>query len=164
MKIEKNYNRIIELLDQNQVEYKLFSHREALTWDDLEKVQKETGFSGTELKCMAIKGGKDIIVIVSLTSKKLNFQAIKESLGVDRVRLCTRDELFKHFGAEPGCMYPFGFECGYNIYVDPDIFEQNWVLFSPVYPTKTIQASGPDLKKLFRSLENQSKETASFNQ
>ena len=46
------YEKLIGLLDSNEVEYKLFSHREALTWEELEAVQKEAGFFGTEMKCM----------------------------------------------------------------------------------------------------------------
>ena len=52
---EEAYQRIIKLLDDNSAEYKLFSHRRALTYEDLGAVQKETGFVGTEGKCMVFK-------------------------------------------------------------------------------------------------------------
>ena len=54
----------MELLDTNNVEYKLFSHKAALTYDDLLKVQQETGFEGTEGKCMVLKADEKFIVYV----------------------------------------------------------------------------------------------------
>jgi Ala-tRNA(Pro) deacylase len=158
------YEKLIGLLDSNQVEYKLFSHREALTWEDLAAVQKETGFFGTEMKCMVLKAGENLIVYITLQGKKLNFDTIKEKLAVNKVRLSTPEELNEYFGAKPGCAYPFGFDSQYNIYIDPQIYEQEWMLFSPVVPTKTIQAKGSDLKKIFSSLENKVEEVTNFNQ
>lgn len=158
------YEKLINLLDSNQVEYKLFTHREALTWEELEAVQKETGFFGTEMKCMVLKVGEKLIVYITLQGKKINFDAIKEKLDVNKVRLSTPEELNEYFGAKPGCAYPFGFDPQYDIYVDPKIYEQEWMLFSPVVATKTVQAKGSDLKKVFDSLENNVEEVTNFNQ
>lgn len=158
------YETLINMLNTHKVEYKLFSHREAFTWEELSAVQKETGFFGTEMKCMVLKAGETFIVYITLQGNRVNFDAIKEKLGVAKIRLAISDELLEHFGAKPGCAYPFGFDAQYDIYVDPKIYEQAWLLFSPVFPTKTIQCQGADLKKLFASLENKVKEVTDFNQ
>ncbi|HBB02593.1 MAG: YbaK/prolyl-tRNA synthetase associated region [Candidatus Peregrinibacteria bacterium GW2011_GWF2_38_29] len=158
------YEKLINLLDNNHVEYKLFSHREALTWEDLAAVQKETGFFGTEMKCMVLKAGEELIVYMTLQGKRVNFDAIKEKLGVNKVRLSTPEELNEYFGAKPGCAYPFGFDAQYRIFVDPEIYKQEWMLFSPVVPTKTVQAKASDLKKVFDSLGNRVQEVTNFNQ
>ncbi|MFA6917524.1 MAG: YbaK/EbsC family protein [Candidatus Gracilibacteria bacterium] len=158
------FEKLISLLDINKVEYKLFTHREALTYEDLAEVQKETGFFGTEMKCMVLKAGDSFIVYITLQGKRVNFDAVKEKLVVNKVRLCTPEELAEHFGAKPGCAYPFAFDAKYDIYVDPKIYEQEWLLFSPVLPTKTVQAKGSDLKRVFDSLENHVFEIGNFNQ
>lgn len=158
------YEKLISLLDNNNVEYKLFSHKEALTYEELSEVQKETGFFGTEMKCMVLKAGEQFFVYITLQGRRVNFDAIKEKLEVKKVRLALPEELDKHFGAKPGCAYPFGFDFQYDIYVDPRIYEQEWVLFSPVLPTKTVQAKGADLKKVFSVLENKVLESDNFNQ
>ena len=155
--------KLINLLDSNHVEYRLFSHREALTWEELADAQKEVGFFGTEMKCMVLKAGDKLIVYVTIQGKRVNFDAIKEELNVIKVRLSTPEELNDCFGAKPGCAYPFGFDAQYNIYVDPKIYEQEWMLFSPVVPTKTVQARGSDLKKVFDSLENKVQEVTGFS-
>lgn len=128
------------------------------------KVQKETGFTGTEGKCLVLKTGDIFIVYVTLQGNRANFDNIKQTLGVDKIRLASQEELKEYFGAEPGCAYPFGFSKEIDIYVDPKIYEQVWFLFSPVLPTKTIQAKGKDLKKVFNNLENKVTEVENFNQ
>ena len=63
--VNEIYKKLINLLDQNQVDYKLFEHREALTYQDLALVQKEVGFFGTEMKCMVLKADDKV------TSRKI---------------------------------------------------------------------------------------------
>jgi len=164
MDSDKAYERLINLLDSSHVEYKLFEHREALMWEDLAAVQQETGFVGTEMKCMVMKAGDKFIVYITLQGKRIDFDAIKEMLGVSKIRLSTPEELEEHFGAKPGCAYPFGFDKQYDIYVDPAIYEQGWMLFSRVVPTKTVQAKGADLHRVFDSLENSVMTVTTFNQ
>lgn len=157
------FQNLIKLLDDNSVEYKLFSHKEALTWEELAEVQKETGFFGTEMKCMVLNADGKIFVYVTLQGQKLNLKTIQDKIGVGKVKLCTPDELNTHFGAKPGCAYPFGFDSQYDIFVDPKIYGEEWMLFSPVFPDKTIQARGVDLQKVFNSLDNKVEEVRDFN-
>lgn len=160
---EKIYLKLIELLDASNVEYKLFSHRPVLSYEDSSEVQKEAGYLGTEGKCLVLKAGERFIVYITLQGNRVNFDVIKQTSGVNKVRLATSEELKEYFGAEPGCAYPFGFDSQYDIYIDPKIYEQDWFLFSPVFPTKTVQANGGDLKRVFDNLENRTEEVNNFN-
>lgn len=116
------------------------------------------------MKCMVLRAGDKLIVYITIQGKRVNFDAIKEKLNVNKVRLSTPKELSEYFGAKPGCAYPFGFDSQYDIYIDPKIYEQEWLLFSPVFPNRTIQAKGLDLKKVFNSLENKVQEALNFSQ
>ena len=145
---------IIKLLNDSGAEYKLFEHRAALTYQDLEEVQKEVGFFGTEGKCLVLKVDDKFIVYVTTFGNKINFDLTKEALESKKIRLATPEELKEYFGAEPGCAYPFGFDAIVPIFVDPRIYEEEWFLFSPLYPTKTIQVKGADLKKIFNNCGN----------
>lgn len=161
---EEAHTNLIHLLDIIGVEYKLFSHKAALTYEDLAEVQKETGFTGIEGKCLVLKVDDRFIVYITLQGNKVNFDIIKQTLGVDKIRLASSEELKEYFGAEPGCAYPFGFSKDIDIYVDPKIYETDWFLFSPVLPTKTVQAKGKDLENVFSHLENKVTEVNNFNQ
>ncbi|MFA6322530.1 MAG: YbaK/EbsC family protein [Candidatus Buchananbacteria bacterium] len=156
------YDQIINLLNENQAEFKLFTHSEALTYEALAKVQKEAGFFGSEMKCMVIKTDTKFIVYITLQGNRIDFAKIKEKLGTNKVRLSTAEELNEFFGAQPGCAYPFAFDNQYDIYIDPKIYDQEWLLFSPIFPTKTVQIKGADLKKIFKNLKNNVYEVDDF--
>ena len=157
-------DNLVKLLDDNGVEYKSFEHKAAYTYDELLEVQKQTGFFGTEMKCMVLKADEEFMVYVTTQGNRVNFDAIKEHLSAGKVRLATPEELKEHFGAEPGCAYPFGFDTKFKVFVDPKIYTQEWMLFSPAVPTGTIQAKGADLKNVFESLSNKVEEVTNFNQ
>lgn len=150
------------MIANSNAKYKLYTHRPALSYEDLDKVRKETGFVGTEGKCLVLKADNKFIVFITLYNKKANFDKIKEKLNVKKIRLASKEELKEQFGAEPGCAYPFGFDSNVDIYIDPQIYDQEWFLFSPAVPTKTIQIRGLDLKKIFNSLQNKITETTLF--
>src|SRR3989344_8716939 len=103
---DKIYNIIIALLNSSGAKYKLFEHRAALTYDDLEAVQKKAGFFGTEGKCMIIKVDDKFVVYVTTFGYRINFNLIKNKLEAGKIRLASPDELKEYFGAEPGCAYP----------------------------------------------------------
>jgi len=162
---EQCYKTLINTLDTNNADYKLFEHRVALTYEDLQAVQKEAGFIGTEGKCMVLKSDDlGFIVYVTLQGKRVNLEVIKTTLGSKKIRLALPEELKDYFGAEPGCAYPFGFSESIDIYVDLNIYKQEWFLFSPIYPNKTVQVKGSDLEKVFLSLKNKVTLVTNFNQ
>ncbi len=158
------HDKLIALLDSNKVQYKLFTHEVALTYEDLVNVQKEAGFFGIEAKCMVLKTDSNFIIYITIQGKRVDFDSVKTMLNVTKLSLATPEDLNKYFGAQPGCAYPFAFDDKYDIYVDPIIYTQDWLLFSPVLPTETIQAKGQDLKRVFDSLKNKVHEVTSFNQ
>lgn len=156
-------DHMLELLTQVGVEYKVFEHAPILSYEDAERVQKEAGYIGTEGKSLVLKTDDTFIVYMTIQGQKVNFDAIKDTLQVNKVRLASAEELQEHFGAQPGCAYPFGFDEKYAIYVDPVVYEQEWLVFSPCLPTLTVQAKGAQLRNIFDTLSNRVIETEEFN-
>lgn len=113
---------------------------------------------------MVLKVDDNYTVYITLQGNKLDLEVIKTTLSADKIALANAQELQDVFAAEPGCAYPFGFSPTIDIYVDPNIYAVDWFLFSPVYSSKTIQAKGHDLKKVFESIDNHVKEVTTFNQ
>ena len=156
---EATYRNIIRILDDNKAKYKLFNHKAAFTYEELQAVQKEAGFFGTEGKCLVIKTKDDFVVCITIQGVKINFPKLKEILNDKDIRLANSEELRESFGAEPGCAYPFGYDENINIYIDPRVYAEEWFLFSPLFPTKTIQVKGSDLRQVFSSLKNNTQES-----
>lgn len=158
------YQKFINLLDTNKVNYKLFKHKPVFSYEDSLEAQKEAGFIGTEGKCLVLNTNDKFFVYITRQGSKINFDKVKEALSVNKVRLATPEELKEHFGAEPGCAYPFGFDSSVDIYIDPKIYDEDWILFSAVLPTATVQIKGSDLRNVFRNLNNKVTEVTEFNQ
>lgn len=158
------YNEIITLLNKVNASYKVFDHRPLYTFDDAAEIQKEAGWVGTETKSMVMKTDNGFMMYMTIQGRRLDFSAIKDTLGLRKVRLVSGDELREHFDAEPGCAYPFGYDKSVPLFIDPIIFEQEWALFSPGMTTRTIQVKGSDLKKVFELVENSVQYTDAFNE
>lgn len=156
-------NKIITLLDERYVTYKLFQHKPILSYEDAENAQKKYGWTGTEGKSLVIKADDSFIIYFTLQGQKVNFDRIKTMVGLKKVRLASAEELEENFGAVPGSAYPFGFDEKFAIYIDPAVYKQEWVVFSPCLPTFTVQAKGNELQKVFTSLKNTVTETEEFN-
>ena len=157
------YDAILRLLAAQRAEHRVFRHRPVLTYADAEAVRREAGFVGTEGKCLVLKVGAGFAVYTTLQGRRVDFRRIRAHLGGVRVRLATPDELRSAFGAEPGNAYPFGFGADVRVFVDPGVYGQDWLLFSPAFPTATVQVRGRDLPRVFRSLPNPTEEVTTFN-
>ncbi len=158
------YQKFINLLDANKVNYKLFQHKPVFSYEDSVAAQKATGFIGTEGKCLVLKGGGKFFVYITRQGNRMNFEKVKEKLFTDKIKLATPEELREYFGAEPGCAYPFGFDSSIDIYADSELFKEEWILFSAVLPTVTVQIKGNDLRNVFCNLDNKVEEVTNFNQ
>ena len=155
---DKTYEKIIKILEDNKSTYKLFNHKAAFTYEELQAVQKEVGFVGTEGKCLVVRTKNSFAVCVTIQGKKLNFSRLKEILADKDLRLAKPEELKEYFGAEPGCAYPFGFDEGIKIECRNTVYFPEWFLISPLFPTKTIQVKGKDLRNIFSNVGNATEE------
>lgn len=155
--------RILDALDRAGARYHQFVHRPVMNYDDAEQAREESGFTGTESKSMVLKNGDSYLVYVTLAGKRIDFKAMRVHLGGPKPKMVSDEELRTHFGAEPGNAYPLGFDADIPILVDPEVFAQEWLLFSPAVPTETVQVRGEDLRATYALLGNSLQEI-SFTQ
>ncbi len=140
----------------------MFHHRPVRTYDDAAQAREEAGFVGTEGKCPVLRVGDGLAVCTTLQGRRVDLDRLRDHLGVRKVRLATPDELRTHLAAEPGNAYPFGFDSSVRIIVDPAVYAEEWLLFSPALATVTVQVRGRDLRWLFRGLSNLTEELPPF--
>lgn len=151
---ETAYKSMIKILDDNEIEYKVIEHPGTVTYEQLEAARAEHGVEGTEAKVLVLQADKSFVVYVTIQGKMLDLLKIKDAAGADRLGYATGKQLEYFFGAEAGCAYPFGFDDTIPVYVDPVIFEQDWLVLSPVEATRTIQMSTKNLQQAFESIDN----------
>lgn len=152
--------RVLDALQRAGVTWHIFTHRAVMNYDDAELARRESGFTGTESKSMVLRSGEDVLVYVTLAGKRVDFKAMRAHLGGPKPTLVTDEELRSYFSVEPGNAYPLGFDTAIPVFVDPAIFAQEWLLFSPAVPTETVQVRGLDLRAVYRLLGNPVQEVA----
>ncbi len=155
--------RMIDLLDAAEADYTVYTHRPIRNYDDAELARRESGFVGTESKSLVLRSGDDVLVYVTLAGRRVDFKAVRAHLGGPKPKILTDDELWSRFAAKPGAAYPFGFDASVRIYVDPEIYSEEWLLLSLVLPTETVQVRGGDLRRVFANVANPVEEVTTFN-
>jgi Ala-tRNA(Pro) deacylase len=155
---------MLDLMDSVGADYKVYTHRPIRNYDDAELARQESGFFGTESKSMVLKSGDVFLVYVTLAGNRVDLKAIRAHLGGPKPKIVGNDELRERFAAEPGAAYPFGFDDAVAIYVDPAIYNEEWLLLSLVLPTETVQIRGEDIRKVFAQVSNKVEEVTTFNQ
>jgi Ala-tRNA(Pro) deacylase len=155
---------MLDALDAVGAEYKLYVHRPIRNYDDAELARQESGFEGTESKSMVLKSGDDVFVYMTLAGQRVDIKGIRAHLGGPKPKIVGDEELMARFAAEPGAAYPFGFDEDVPIYVDPAVFNEEWLLLSAVLPTETLLIRGEDLRKVITHVPNRVEEVTTFNQ
>ncbi len=155
--------RMIEVMDTVGADYKVYTHRPIRNYDDAELARQESGFFGTESKSLVLKSGEAVIVYVTLAGRRVDFKAVRAHLGGPKPKILGDEELWSRFAAAPGAASPFGFDVDVRTYVDPAIYDEEWVLLSLVLPTETVQIRGQDIRKVFAHVPNLVEEVTTFN-
>ncbi len=155
--------RMLDQMDAVGADYKVYTHRPIRNYDDAELARQESGFAGTESKSLVLKSGEDVIVYATLAGRRIDFKAVRAHLGGPKPKILGDEELWFRFAAEPGAAYPFGFNANVRIYVDPAIYDEEWLLLSLVLPSETVQIRGSDIRKIFARVANPVEEVTTFN-
>lgn len=155
--------RMLDCMDAVGADYKVYTHRPIRNYDDAELARQESGFFGTESKSLVLKSGDNVIVYVTLAGRRVDFKAVRAHLGGPKPKILGDEDLWSRFAAEPGAAYPFGFDADVRIYVDPVIYDEEWLLLSLVLPTETVQIRGSDIRKVFAHVSNPVEEVTTFN-
>ena len=145
---------VYQLLNECNISYEKYTHEPIFSYETAEKVGKELGFTGTESKSLFLKGksGKYYIYL-TVQGEKADFKVLKKLLS-EKVSVCSAEEMTETIGCYPGCISPFGHDKEIDLIVDPKVFEQEKLIFSPNVPEETVIFEAWDLKKMLDKIEN----------
>ena len=142
------------LLREHGVEHEVFDHRPVRDYADADAARREAGFAGTDGKSLVFRDRLGFAVFTTLVGRRADVPGLRAALGGGRLRLATAEELRREVGAEPGCAYPCGFAPEIRVVVDPAVYAEPWLLFSPGDPTRTVRLRGEDFRRLVAGLPN----------
>lgn len=144
------FEKIIELLDKNKLEYKTAEHEPTPTSEIAAKVRGVPLESGA--KALVIKVGEKFVLCVLSAAKRLDHKKIMKLLKKTKSRFASEEELFNLTGLKPGSIPPFGQIFNLPTLIDHSIKEQEIINFNAGSLTKSITMKGKDYLSLFSNV------------
>jgi|EP01082_Thalassiosira_pseudonana_P002281 Ala-tRNA(Pro) deacylase len=129
--------RIVDLLDKVQIQYKSLHHEATPTSEDSARVRGEDLSTGGKALVLKFReesedGDNGFAIFVLSASRQLHTKAIKKEFKTKNVRFATADELAELTdGLKPGSVPPFGRPViSLDLYVDTSIEDNEKIAFN----------------------------------
>jgi Cys-tRNA(Pro) deacylase len=142
------FEKIVELLDQNHIEYKLTEHEPVRTSEEAARVRGTDIHSGA--KAMVAKSGSDYYLIVLPADKKIDWKGLKIALHVKDVSLAGLEDAEQVTGLKMGAVPPFGNLLNLQTIFDVEIGTIGQVNFNAGEQTHSISMKSSDLIALVK--------------
>ena len=143
---EELFERIIDSLNREKIEYKVLEHKAVYTSEEAARVR------GTELrqgaKALICKIDKGFLQAVISAEKELDIEKLREILGAKNLTLANADEVKKISGVSIGAVPPFANLFGIPIYVDKSVIANEEISFNAGLHTKSIVMKSKDLVRV----------------
>lgn len=143
---QKVFEKIIEILKDNQINYQLLKHEPVFTSEEAAKVR------GTSIKqaakALVFYADKMPIMIVLPGDKKIDVKKFKKAHQAKDLRMATPKEVEELIGVKIGAVHPLGMIHGLPVYVDNSLGKNQEVVFSAGLHTRSIKMKYRDWFRL----------------
>ena len=146
--------RLKEYLNDHDVPYVTVAHSPAYTANE---IAATAHIKGKDLaKTVMVKMNGKMAMAVLPASERVDLEALRNALGVDRVELAMEDEFKDLFpGCEVGAMPPFGNLFDLPVYVASDLAEDEEIAFNAGNHHELIRLRYADFERLVQPNELQ---------
>lgn len=142
------YNKIIELLDEEGVEYQIVDHEHVHTSAEAAKVRGTSMSEGA--KSLMLKSGDIFVMAIIPGDKKLNSRKLRTIMGVRKLKFSSPDEVEEIMGCKIGACYPFGNLISLKTYAEESLADNTWISYSPGAHDKSIRMKWVDYRKIVK--------------
>ncbi len=140
------FERIIELLEANHIQYQSLEHEPTKTCADSARIRGTTPDQGAKaLVCLA---DKNPILIVLPCSRRLDVKLFKQTFGVKDLRFATPNEVIQLTSLEIGSIPPFGSLFNLPTHLDLALSSQKQIAFNAGDMCKSVIMNYSDYLKL----------------
>lgn len=152
------YWNIIKILNDLGIEYKEIEHPASHTCDESKAFREEKWLSGLGSKNIVFHCKGEFYLVTTHWDKSIKARNFKIEFWSKDIRFATQDEISGIGLWIIWSISPFWFENdNIRIFVDSEIFENEFFIFNPAVPTKSIQIKTSDLKRVYGNLKNEIK-------
>ncbi|MDD4152075.1 MAG: YbaK/EbsC family protein [Candidatus Gracilibacteria bacterium] len=151
------YENIKKIIQDMKISFDEIEHEESKSCDDSKIFRNKAGLEGAGSKNIVFHCRGNFYLVTTIGDKDIKARNFKHEFGSKDIRFASADEISQNLGndAKIGSIPPFGFEnISIPIFVDTDIFEHEYFMFTPAIPTKTIRVKTTDLMKIYKNTQN----------
>lgn len=147
----ENEEKVYEVLRKLGIAYVKHEHPPVYTVDQAEQYWED--IEGTHCKNIFLrnKKGKRHYLVILLSLKKADLNALERQLGEDRLSFASPERLMRYLGLEPGSVSPFGLindsKKEVQVIIDRDLRRAEIVNFHPNVNTATVGIDFTDFEK-----------------
>lgn len=145
--IDEKVKQYSEELKRLGIEHKIFEHPQLLTVEDVQSYLGKTVKDACAT--LVMKADDRFVAVVRRGDIKLDFEKLKELLGVSNLRLASEEEFTKVTNDPPGTAKVYNH--GIKTYLEKSIFEKDYLNGGSGSLTVTIGYKVEDLKKIHGS-------------
>ncbi len=149
------YENILRILRELNISYEQIDHPPVRTCENSMKYRKEHGWEGVGSKNIIFHAKERFYLVVTTSEKEVKARRFKKEFGTKNIRFATPEEVKEVTGCEIGAIPPFGYKNkDLPIYVDEEIFGNEYFMFNPAIHTKSIRIRSEDLLRIYKFIEN----------
>ena len=141
---------IKNLLDKNNISYKIFEHEPTPTSEIAAKVR------GTPLergaKALVLRSEGNFLMCVLPANRKLSFRKVKEIIRSRKLSFATPEEVKKVTNCVVGGVPPFGNLFNIPLYIDKNLLNNETIDFNAGLQTVSIEIGSKDLVRTSRGI------------
>lgn len=147
-------NRLIELLEAHNIEYKLFNHEPLFSVSESKSYQDiifPNDINSVHIKNLYLRDKKkQNFLITCEQDKKIDLKLLKEKIKSDRLSFGSPERLYQYLGVFPGAVSPFcmlnGIKNNVKFFCDFDLKKFKKIYLHPFVNDRTICLNINDLE------------------
>ncbi len=152
--MEDKEKLVYDILEKLEINYEKRAHPPVYTSEEANKYTSD--LKGIHCKNLFLrngKGNKHYLVVIK-ENKKLNINDFEKNINEKNIGFASEKRMIKYLGLTPGSVSIFGLindkENEVIVYLDYDIFKEEYVNFHPNINTSTLNFSANDLSKFLK--------------
>ncbi len=142
---------VMEKLDELEISYTVKPHSKPVYTSQDAACERNVGLSQIVKTMLLIDRDGNMVVAVLPGNRRLDLKKIKKLMGVNDLRLLDKETVARRLGLVAGAIAPIDerFD-GLTMFVDPAVFEEEFVDISSGDPCAGLELSRQDLKVLLK--------------
>ena len=144
---------VTEDLDARGIPYRIYTHPAPVV--SLEQAARERGQTPRQVvRSIVFRLPDDEFVMVLVPGpEQISWPRLRERLGVSRMTMASKEEVFEHTGYQTGAVSPFGLPSPMRILVDEKIFDQQEISIGSGVRNTTVILASADLRHALGGFE-----------